>query len=98
MAGRKRLGSVLGVGSALGFLATAGLHATGYSSIGALARQAPEDLRSLVPLLWISFSVDLAVLGHVPPRIVFRADRVAVREHQDTPHPRHVLKALEALR
>lgn len=73
----KRLGSILGIGSALGFLATAGLHATGYSSITGLARQAPEDLRSLMPLLWVSFSVDLVVLGLIVLVAAWRPSRMS---------------------
>jgi predicted anti-sigma-YlaC factor YlaD len=75
--GPKRLRSVLGIGSAFGFLATAGLHMTGYSSIVDLARQAPEDVRSLMPPLWVSFSVDLVVLGLIVLVAVWHPSRMS---------------------
>ncbi|MDH3292163.1 MAG: hypothetical protein OEO20_11005 [Gemmatimonadota bacterium] len=72
MANRKRLGSILGACSALGFVLTAGLHATGYRSVTDLARQGPEDLRTLVPALWVSFSTDLVVTGLIVLVVVWR--------------------------
>jgi hypothetical protein len=63
MAQRKRLGSILGTASAVGFLATAGLHGTGYAAVSGVAREGPEDLHTLVPMLWVAFSADLVVIG-----------------------------------
>ncbi len=63
MTPRTRLGSILGTASALGFMATAGLHATGYAAVSGVAREGPEDLHTLVPALWLSFSSDLVVTG-----------------------------------
>lgn len=63
VASRMRLGSILSTASAVGFLATAGLHGTGYAAVTSVARQGPEDLHALVPMLWVAFSADLVVIG-----------------------------------
>lgn len=42
---------------------TAALHYTGLGYITGLAADAPAELRPLVPLLWLSFSVNLLVLA-----------------------------------
>ena len=60
---RRQIGSVLAGIAAVGFLATAALHATGYGFVTQLAEQAPAELRPLIPALWLVFSIDLIVLG-----------------------------------
>ncbi len=60
---RNKFASLITAVSAVGFIATAGLHSTGYDSIVALAGQAPPDLRSVLPALWLMFSFDLFILG-----------------------------------
>jgi len=60
---RKKLATLTTVLTGLGFFATAGIHLTGLDSIRALAAQGPSDLEALAPALWISFSLDLVVLG-----------------------------------
>jgi hypothetical protein len=77
VANRKRLGSILGACSALGFVLTAGLHATGYPAVTDLARQGPEDLRALVPVLWVAFSTDLVVTGLIVLVVVWRRSRAS---------------------
>jgi hypothetical protein len=69
---RRRIGTSLTVAAAVAFIATAGLHATGYDSVTALAEQAAGDLASLVPMLWLGFSVDLVVLGLVIGAVALR--------------------------
>lgn len=60
---RRRLGRALTLAAALSFVATAGIHLTGYDSVTALASEGPADLAALVPALWLAFSLDLAVIG-----------------------------------
>jgi len=71
---RQRIGFVLAVFTAVGFVATAGLHFTGYDSVSALARQAPGDLGVLVPALWLAFSLDLTVIGLIVAVATGRAE------------------------
>jgi len=59
----QRVGRILGACSGLGFILTAGLHATGYSTVNTLSLQVPEDLRALIAMLWLAFSADLVVAG-----------------------------------
>jgi len=74
---RTKVPSFLGIATALGFLATAGLHATGYSSVAALARRASGELGALVPALWLSFSVDLSVVGVILGFAAWRPTRLS---------------------
>ncbi len=59
----RRAGAVLGFLAALGFVATAGLHATGYGSVSRLAGEAPAELAPLIRALWLFFSFDLVIFG-----------------------------------
>jgi hypothetical protein len=63
MVKRKRLGSVLGVCSGLGFLASAALHTPGFLTVFEHTGKGPEGLLPLVQLLWVSFSASLVVMG-----------------------------------
>lgn len=56
--------SVTGL-AALGYFATAWIHATGFHSITALAAEGPDEMAALTPALWLAFSLDLVVLGLV---------------------------------
>ena len=56
-------GGILAGVAAVGFLATAVLHSTGYGSVVELAADVPSDLGPLIPALWLAFSLDLAVVG-----------------------------------
>jgi hypothetical protein len=60
---RARLGSILAALAAVGYLATAWLHSTGYDSVTELAAAGPSDLAALAPALWLVFSLDLVILG-----------------------------------
>ena len=60
---RRGIGTGLTAAAAVAFVATAAIHATGYDSVTALAAEGPADLATLVPALWLAFSVDLAVIG-----------------------------------
>jgi len=62
---RRGFGTGLTIAAAVAYLATAGLHATGYDSVTALAGQTTGDLATLVPMLWLGFSADLVVLALV---------------------------------
>jgi len=63
---------VLTAFAAVGYVATAWLHSTGYGSVTELAGQAPADLASLVPALWVMFSLDLVILGLIVALIAWR--------------------------
>jgi len=56
-------GGILAGVAAVGYLATAALHSTGYGSVVELATDVPSDLGHLIPALWLVFSLDLAVVG-----------------------------------
>ena len=49
--------------SAVGFVATAALHGSAYGAINRLAEDGSPDIQTLMPALWLVFSVDLIVLG-----------------------------------
>lgn len=51
--------------AALLYFSTAALHLMGFAPVTALAEQGPAELRPLVPLLWLSISLSLAVLGGI---------------------------------
>ena len=69
---RERLGRVLAGLAALGYVGTAALHSTGYSSVATLALDVPSDLGPLMPALWLVFSLDLTVLGLMVAVIAWR--------------------------
>jgi hypothetical protein len=69
---RRRVASVVTVLAGVGYIATAALHATGYDSVTGLAEQGPDELRALMPALWLIFSVDLVVLGLIILVIAWR--------------------------
>ena len=60
---RRRIGTALTAAAAISFVATAGIHSTGYDSVTALAREGPADLAALVPALWLVFAFDLVIIG-----------------------------------
>lgn len=60
---RERTARTLTGLTALGFLATAGIHASGYDAITVMASAVGGSLGALIPALWIAFSFDLTVLG-----------------------------------
>lgn len=64
-------GMVAGV-AAIGYLGTALLHSTGYSSVVELAAEVPSDLGALMPALWLAFSLDLAVVGLIVGVVAWR--------------------------
>lgn len=67
-----RAGGILATIAALGFLGTAALHSTGYSSVAELAGEVPSDLGPLMPALWLAFSLDLAVIGLIVAVVAWR--------------------------
>lgn len=60
---QESVGGILAWAAAAGFLGTAVLHSTGYSSVTDLAEESPGGLDVLVPALWLAFSLDLIVVG-----------------------------------
>lgn len=74
---RRKIGSILAAVACLGFLATAWLHSTGYSSVCELAADVPSDLGAVMPALWLMFSFDLIVLGLIVGVIAWRPPRTA---------------------
>lgn len=73
---RQTAGSIIAGIAAVGFLATAGLHATGYSMVADLAKQAPAEFRALAPALWLAFSFDLAIVGLIIGVVALRPSGV----------------------
>ena len=73
---RQTSGSIIAGIAAVGFLATAGLHATGYKMISSLAKQAPEALQAFAPALWLAISLDLVILGLIVGVVAFRPNGV----------------------
>ena len=69
---RHRAGSIQAAIAAVGFLGTATLHSTGYSSVVDLAAGVPSELGVLMPALWLVFSLDLAVLGLIVAAVAWR--------------------------
>lgn len=62
---RPKVGSIIAGLAAIGFLGTAALHSSGYTSVVNAAGQAPEAVRPLIPMLWLALSFDFIVLGLV---------------------------------
>jgi hypothetical protein len=58
--------------AAVGYLATAWLHGTGFGPVTAAAALGPPELAALVPALWLSFSLDLVVLGLIAAVVAWR--------------------------
>lgn len=69
---RSRIAGIVAGISAIGYLGTALLHSTGYSSVAGLAAEVPSDLGALMPALWLVFSLDLAVLGLIVAIVAWR--------------------------
>ncbi len=69
---RERVGSGLAGLGALGCLATAWLHGTGYASISELAADGPEGLQPLMQALWVSFSFHMIIMGLVIAYVAWR--------------------------
>jgi hypothetical protein len=74
---RMRRGSIITGIAAVGFLGTAVLHSTGYSWITQLAEQSPGVLRTLAPALWLSFALDLVVIGLILAVLAVRPCAIA---------------------
>jgi hypothetical protein len=68
---RRQVGSVITAVAAIGFLATAAYHSSGYSSIVRAAAEAPERVRSLLPMLWLGISFDFTVVGLILAVVAF---------------------------
>lgn len=69
---RRRIGSMIGGVAAMGFIATAVLHSTGFRAVTRLSQTAAAELRALVPALWLVFSFDLVILGLIVAVVTFR--------------------------
>lgn len=69
---RHDLGRSLAALAALGFLATAGLHSTGYDAVTRLAADVPSDLGPVMPALWLMFSIDLVIIGLIVAIVAYR--------------------------
>lgn len=62
---RTKLSNALALTGAALFGLTAGLHHLGFSPVTALGAQGPADLRPLIPMLWLYFSLSLLVLAFI---------------------------------
>jgi len=69
---RQRAGSIVAALAAVGFIATAALHSTGYNSVTRLAMQSPTEFHALVPALWLAFAFDLTVVGLIVGVVALR--------------------------
>lgn len=74
---RDQVGRLLAAVACLGFLGTAGLHSTGYDSAVRLGNEVPGVMGEAIPMLWLGFSFDLAVLGLIIGVLVARPRDVA---------------------
>lgn len=74
---RKQVARLLAAVACLGFLGTAGLHSTGYDSAVRLAEQVPGVIGEVIPMIWLAFSIDLAVIGLIVGILVVRPRDVA---------------------
>jgi hypothetical protein len=74
---RRKIGSILAGVACLGFLATAWLHSTGYSSVTELAADVPSRLGAVMPALWLMFSFDLVILGLIVGVVAYRPSATA---------------------
>lgn len=62
---RSRAAAVLAWTAGWGFLAVAALHGSAYGRIMAMAEGAPETIRRVLSVLWLSGSADLVAFGLV---------------------------------
>lgn len=62
---RSRVFRALCFSASVAYVATSAIHMTGFGSITRIAKGGPADLHFIVPALWISFSLDLVVLGFI---------------------------------
>ena len=62
---RSRAAVVLARASGWGFLVVAALHGSAYGRIMAMAETAPEAIRRVLSVLWLSGSADLVAFGLV---------------------------------
>jgi hypothetical protein len=69
---RRQVGSVITAVAAIGFLATAAYHSSGYSSVVRMAAEAPERVRSLLPMLWLGISFDFTIVGLIVAVVALR--------------------------
>ena len=60
-----RLAATLSWAAACGFFLVAALHGSAYRRIMAMAEPAPETIRRVLSVLWLSGSVDLVAFGLV---------------------------------
>lgn len=74
---RQRWARILAGLTALGFVGTAALHATGYRSVVGLAEEVPGIMGDVMPALWLVFSSDLTVLGLIVGVLALRPRDVA---------------------
>ena len=58
-----RMSAILARAAAAAFFVTAALHTSAYRTINALAKTGPVDLRPVVPMVWLGFSLMLVILG-----------------------------------
>jgi hypothetical protein len=72
---QERLGRLFAWTAAAGFVATAVLHSTGYSSVTKLAAKSSGGLDALVPAMWLAFSLDLIVVGLIIGVVVWKRSR-----------------------
>lgn len=69
---RNQTGRIVAGLAAVGFVTTAAWHATGYTTVTRLAEQAPEELRPLIPALWLVISIDLTIAGLIVAVVAVR--------------------------
>jgi len=69
---RNHTGRIVAGVAAAGFITTAAWHATGYTTVTRLAEQAPDDLRPLIPALWLAISIDLTIAGLIVAIVAVR--------------------------
>jgi hypothetical protein len=73
---RQKRASILAGAAAAMLVITAAFHYTGFDSVSRVASEAGGDLAIIVPLLWLSFSIDLVALGLIAALIARQPARV----------------------
>lgn len=62
---RDRVGVIMASIVAVGFVATAALHSSGFGAVVSASEPAPADVRSVVAPLWLAFGFHYAAFGFV---------------------------------
>ena len=73
---RQAVGRWLTWGASVGFLVTAALHGSGYPSVLKASEEVPGSFGELIPMLWLVFSADLAILGLIIAVVALRPSSI----------------------